>query len=61
MLFEQVVPLGDLTIRWVGSEDGDVEVTDEFDVEREVDQEVDQQMNENEADGSRDDDEGETT
>ena len=61
VLFEQVVPLGDLTIRWVGSEDGDVEVTDEFDVEREVDQEVDQQMNENEADGSRDDDEGETT
>ena len=44
VLFEQVVPLGDLTIRWVGSEDGDVEVTDEFDVEREVDQEsVDQE------------------
>ena len=44
VLFEQVVPLGDLTIRWVGSEDGDVEVTDEFDVEREVDQEVDQEL-----------------
>lgn len=39
VLFEQVVPLGDLTIRWVGSDEGDVEVTDEFDVEREIDQE----------------------
>ncbi len=46
VLFEQVVPLGDLTIRWVGSEDGEVEVTDEFDVEREVDQESEQQTDE---------------
>ena len=38
VLFEQISPLGDLTIRWIGTEDGDVEVTDEFDVEREVDQ-----------------------
>jgi segregation and condensation protein A len=38
VLFDQVAPLGDLTIRWVGSEDGDVDVTDEFDVERDVDQ-----------------------
>jgi len=37
VLFDQVAPLGDLTIRWVGSEDGEVDVTDEFDVEREVD------------------------
>ena len=35
--FEQITPLGDLTIRWTGSEDGDVDVTDEFDIEREVD------------------------
>ncbi len=35
--FEQITPLGDLTIRWTGSDDGEVEVTDEFDVEREVD------------------------
>jgi len=35
--FEQLTPLGDLTIRWTGSEDGDIAVTDEFDVEREVD------------------------
>ena len=61
VLFEQVVPLGDLTIRWVGSEDGDVEVTDEFDVEREVDQEVDELRDENDADGSRDEGEGGTT
>ena len=37
VLFDQVAPLGDLTIRWVGSEDGEVDVTDEFDVEREID------------------------
>lgn len=38
ILFEQISPLGDLTIRWIGADDGDVEVADEFDVEREVDQ-----------------------
>ncbi|MFM1917958.1 MAG: hypothetical protein RJB01_1473, partial [Actinomycetota bacterium] len=38
VLFEQISPLGDLTIRWIGTDDGAVEVTDEFDVEREVDQ-----------------------
>ena len=38
VLFEQISPLGDLTIRWIGTDDGNVEVTDEFDVEREVDQ-----------------------
>lgn len=37
--FEQIAPLGDLTIRWTGSEDGDIDVTDEFDVERDVDRE----------------------
>lgn len=35
--FEQITPLGDLTIRWVGADSGDVAVTDEFDVERDVD------------------------
>jgi segregation and condensation protein A len=39
--FEQITPLGDLTIRWTGSDEGEIEVTDEFDVEREVDREVD--------------------
>jgi hypothetical protein len=38
VMFEQITPLGDLTIRWTGSDDGEVDVTDEFDVEREVDQ-----------------------
>ncbi len=37
VLFEQITPLGDLTIRWVGSDEGDVAVTDEFDIERDVD------------------------
>jgi len=29
--FDQVNPLGELTIRWTGDEDSDVEITDEFD------------------------------
>jgi segregation and condensation protein A len=29
--FEQVTPLGELTIRWTGSDTGDVAVSDEFD------------------------------
>jgi segregation and condensation protein A len=29
--FEQVTPLGELTIQWVGSDSGDVAVSDEFD------------------------------
>nr|WP_242635619.1 ScpA family protein [Cellulomonas sp. zg-ZUI22] len=29
--FDQVVPLGELTVRWTGSEEGDVAVSDDFD------------------------------
>src|SRR5690606_17619919 len=29
--FEQAVPLGELTVRWTGTDDGDIEVGDEFD------------------------------
>ena len=29
--FDQVSPLGELTVRWTGAEDGDVEIHDEFD------------------------------
>ena len=29
--FDQVTPLGELNVRWTGSEDGDVEVSDDFD------------------------------
>lgn len=29
--FEQVTPLGDLTIRWTGSDEGEIEVDDEYD------------------------------
>lgn len=35
--FDQLTPLGDLTIRWTGTDEGEIEVADEFDVEREVD------------------------
>lgn len=31
--FEQITPLGDLTIRWTGTDEGDVVVVDEFDDE----------------------------
>lgn len=31
LAFEQVVPLGELTVRWTGSDDGDIDVGDEFD------------------------------
>ncbi|MCD6640042.1 MAG: segregation/condensation protein A [Nocardioides sp.] len=29
--FDQVTPLGELTVRWTGSEDGEVDIVDEFD------------------------------
>jgi segregation and condensation protein A len=29
--FEQVTPLGELNVRWTGSAEGEVEITDEFD------------------------------
>lgn len=31
LAFDQAVPLGDLTVRWTGSDDGDIDVGDEFD------------------------------
>jgi len=46
VMFEQITPLGDLTIRWTGSDDGDVDVTDEFDVEREVDRQPEGEVDE---------------
>lgn len=30
VLFDQLTPLGDLTIRWVGSDDAEITITDEF-------------------------------
>jgi segregation and condensation protein A len=30
--FDQVIALGELQISWTGSESGEVEVTDEFDI-----------------------------
>jgi segregation and condensation protein A len=35
--FEQITPLGDLTIRWTGTDEGEVAVSDDFDVERLID------------------------
>ena len=31
--FDQMVPLGELTVRWMGAHDGDVVVSDDFDEE----------------------------
>ncbi len=33
VVFEQVDPLGELHVRWTGTDEGDVEVPDEFDEE----------------------------
>jgi segregation and condensation protein A len=35
--FDQMTPLGELTIRWTGSDEGDIDVSDEFDEERKPD------------------------
>lgn len=40
VVFDQLAPLGDLTVRWTGDDDSDITVTDEFDVERAVDREA---------------------
>jgi segregation and condensation protein A len=31
--FDQVTPMGELTVRWTGADDGEVDITDEFDGE----------------------------
>jgi segregation and condensation protein A len=31
VVFEQVSPLGELFVRWIGSDEGEIDVTDEFD------------------------------
>jgi segregation and condensation protein A len=36
--FEQVTPLGELTIRWTGSDEGEIEVGDEYDDHAEPDE-----------------------
>ena len=36
--FEQMTPLGELSIRWTGAEDGEIEITDEFDGEAAVEE-----------------------
>ena len=29
--FEQLTPLGELTVRWIGTDDGELAISDEFD------------------------------
>lgn len=54
--FEQAVPLGELTVRWTGSDEGDIDVGDEFDDPTLLDGEAasDQTADESEATGSDD-------
>jgi segregation and condensation protein A len=40
--FDQVTPLGELTIRWTGSDEGEVDVSDEFDEGDEGEREADE-------------------
>jgi segregation and condensation protein A len=42
--FDQVTPLGELTVRWTGAEDGDVEITDEFDGAPPADDDADEPL-----------------
>jgi segregation and condensation protein A len=42
--FEQITPLGDLTIRWMAGADVDISVTDEFDEDRAIDMDGDDEM-----------------
>jgi segregation and condensation protein A len=29
--FDQMTPMGELSVRWTGAEDGEIDITDEFD------------------------------
>ena len=49
--FDQVTPLGELTIRWTGSDEGDVDVSDEFD-EGEAQAELEAEAGEGDGEGS---------
>ena len=40
--FEQAEALGELTVRWTGTDDGDIEVSDEFDEEDRADEQADE-------------------
>ncbi len=55
--FEQVDPLGELHIRWTGSDEGEIEVPDEFedDVDRPTDSAADDGTDDDNTDDSTDD------
>jgi segregation and condensation protein A len=48
--FDQVTPLGELTVRWTGSEEGEVEIHDEFDGAPPEEAESDEQSEPDEQD-----------
>lgn len=41
--FEQVTPLGDLTVRWTGTDEGEIELHDEYDTSQDADVQESQQ------------------
>ncbi|WP_404387018.1 segregation and condensation protein A [Humibacillus xanthopallidus] len=58
--FEQAEALGELDIRWTGSEQGDVAIDDEFDEDDQADDSTDRRMADSTADGKEDGDVGTT-
>jgi segregation and condensation protein A len=59
--FEQVTPLGELSVRWTGSDEGDIDVVDEYDAAASAEADDDpgsgsQRMEPDGPEGSQDDD-----
>jgi segregation and condensation protein A len=55
--FEQAEALGELTVRWTGSDEGEIEVSDEFDEdESDQDERNENQRDENDRDVTQQDD-----
>lgn len=50
--FDQVTPLGDLQIRWIGSADGEIAVTDEFDRPPSIENESEEASQASESSGA---------
>lgn len=56
--FDQVTPLGDLQIRWIGSADGEIAVTDEFDRPPSIENESEEARQASESSGAARENEG---
>lgn len=54
LAFEQAVPLGELTVRWTGTDEGDIDVGEEFDETDDADQVPANEIDPTEGDDDRD-------